>query len=878
MLFPARAFAPALRFPALTRRALPLFLFVLCLARLAAAEDPSGQADGAPRAGDEAPPKPENPEGKVEGPVYELEDYVVTGTRYGGTTLPGEKGAESLFGPHRDVGATPRSLSVISREALQSGSIRGFGDISRVSANADTPDTFGLPSLPRIRGQEGEIFQNGMRRIGGNNGFGLPISFNSVGRMDVVKGPPTVVLGPTRRVGGYVDLHTKRPSLSENTGRLEFESGEYDHFRSVLDASFVLDENHAGFRVSWEHLDEGSFYDFVDTESDSIYAAYTWRPNNRVSVDLNAEYYEADYSDNAGFNRATQELIDDGAYITGTGISPKFNPNAFDANGELKPTPELRKLNLDPTPGPNAVIRPGLRVKRDGSVETIDPTVQLDRHRVLTDPEDFSHAETFIAQGAVEVDLSPRLALTNRSNFQTLEKDQVNQNSFVEVIDELYRVNNRTELAADFDLPLGDATIGNKTTSGVDLLHHHVSAFSQFTTEADNPIDLTAPVPTRRVDEAAIAARAGVPVSDLGRRGLIEIRPGVFASPAVNHDVDGDGEGDFNISDTNETDIYRAGFFHQHDFRFTDRWSLVVGGRLDLYHVEGRDPLAPAGFGTEDSIDATQNAYNASLNFAPDDGTNYYLTYSFSQSVNSALGGGLTLDPATGDLREEDFEIESELWEVGAKYSFLQDDAFLSLAAFHQTRSERNRDGSTSDLWVAGAEAEFTYEPNSNFFALIGANWTRARFDNEAVFQGTGKVEDAFDDSRPDVIDGTGTAATGSPNFTVFPPDDHDLPGLPDVAVNALVEYTHDSGFGGSLNGRWEDEQNLDVLGRVEIPPQFTLNGALFYRSPRFEVRLDVFNLTDEENFSPVFDGFFGASLAVPQEPRRFQLSATYKW
>jgi len=128
------------------------------------------------------------------------------------------------------------------------------------------------------------------------------------------------------------------------------------------------------------------------------------------------------------------------------------------------------------------------------------------------------------------------------------------------------------------------------------------------------------------------------------------------------------------------------------------------------------------------------------------------------------------------------------------------------------------------------------------------------------------------------VIQGTGTAATGSPNFTVFPPADHEFPGLPPFNLNALVVYEDDSGLGGSLNALWEAEQNLDVLGRVVIPDQYTLNAALFYRQPRLEIRLDVFNPTDEENFSPVFNGFFGATLVFPEEPRRFQLSATYKW
>jgi len=791
----------------------------------------------------------EEPETRDE--VRTLDSFVVTELSV--DTIPTNKTVDTIFGPHRQAIKTPRSFSVLSKEILESSVIRGLGDLSRVSSNTDTPNTFGLPSLPRIRGQEGEIFQNGMRRVGGNNGFGLPISFNSVERIDVLKGPATPVLGPTRRVGGYVDLHTKRPSLSENNGLVTFEAGRYEHFRTLVDANVLLEKGRSALRFSWEHLDAESFYDFVETESDSFYLAYTLQANERVRINLNAEYYDADYSDNAGWNRITQDLINNGTYITGTGISPVTGT----------------------TPGPNAVISPGVRVNADGTTTSIPPTVKLDRSRVLTDPLDFSKAETFIAQAEVEITLSPDTLLTNRTHFQTLDKDQVNQNSFVEIIDELYTIENRTEFTTKLNFPTGASTVRNSVTSGIDLRYHHVKAFSQFLTEADNPIDLTAPVETRRIGPEAIAARFGISEDELGSRGLIELRPGVFVSPAVNHDIDGDSAGDFGVSDTNETDFYQIGLFHQHDIHFSQQWSLLLGGRGDFYYVEGKDPAAPEGFSLKDSISEFQGAFNASVNFAHTESSNYYATYSFSQSVNSALGGGLTLDSATGKLKSEDFEINSELFEIGAKYNLLDTKAFLTLAAFHQTRSERNRDGSTADLEVTGAELEINYQPNNNLFAIFGASWTDAQFDDEAVFQGTGRIEDAFDNSRPDVIEGTGV---GSPNFTTFPPADHKFPGLPDVTLNALVSYTHNSGFGASVNAQWESEQNLDVLGRVVIPDQVTANTALFYRGRRFELRLDYFNITDEKNFSPVFNGFFGADLVIPDEPRRFRFSATYKW
>ncbi|XQF91824.1 TonB-dependent receptor plug domain-containing protein (plasmid) [Pseudoalteromonas espejiana] len=61
-------------------------------------------------------------------------------------------------------------------------------DVLAVSPNTYSASGFGAPSLPTIRGQLGELFQDGTRRQAGNNGFGVPLSFNSVEQIDVVKG------------------------------------------------------------------------------------------------------------------------------------------------------------------------------------------------------------------------------------------------------------------------------------------------------------------------------------------------------------------------------------------------------------------------------------------------------------------------------------------------------------------------------------------------------------------------------------------------------------------------------------------------------------------------------------------------------------------
>lgn len=793
----------------MTKNISGITIFAFALAQLAsAASAPTPSATATPMGG-----------------IVKLDKFTVQGASENATALPTEAVATSLFGPGLSILETPRSVDVLSKEVLREAGVRGLGDLVRLSPNTDTPDTFGVPSLPRIRGQEGEIFQNGMRRDGGNNGFGLPISFNAFDRIDVVKGPATPVLGPTQRVGGYIDLRTKQPALDQPAGEFTLEAGSWDYYRGVLDFSSPINPGRSGLRLSWEHVNANSFYDFVLTRTDSVFVAYANKLNDRVRLDLNAEYFKARYSDNGGWNRPTQDLIDNGNYITGIGISP--------VTGAI--------------PGPGAVISP-------------TGVVKLSRSRVLTDPGDFSKAETFVAQAALEVKISPETSLTNRTFFQTLKKDQVNQNSFVEIIDEDYTIENRTELSRSFDFNFGGMNLGNRSVSGLDLRFHHVVGYSQFNTEADAPIDLTAPIATRRIPNTTVLQL---------NPGLPQLRPGVFVSPGFSYG------GRFATSDTNETDHFQAGLFHQHDFRFSDRWSALVGGRIDFHDVDVRDPIPPTGFtAASDSISETQGAGNFSLVFAPTKQSSLYATYSYSESTSNALGGGFTLD-GNGKIPKERFNTQSELVEIGAKYSLLKDTLFLSTAAYHQTRDLRNRDGSNSKLNVQGVEAALTYRPNRNVFGVFGVSYADARFDNQVVFQGTGSINDAFNNSRPDLIRGTGI---GSPRFAAFPAADHRFPGLPRVSVNALARYAFDNGLGGSVGGVWTGEQNLDVLGRVVIPSQITINAAVFYRQPRYEVRLEVLNATNEKNFATIFNGYFGADLVMPLEPARFRFSATYRF
>ena len=360
-----------------------------------------------------------------------LNRVIITGTAStdDNNVLPTPSLNTSAFGNARDVLDTPRSVDSLSPTVLEDDQIRSLRDILRATSNTYSPNVFGLTSLPYIRGQEGEVFYNGIRRGGGNNGYGLPFSFNPVESIDVVKGPATPVYGATQRVGGYVNLVTKQPFFDAWHTELTGTYGMYDTKRYQIDTGGPLIKDKLALRVSFEQEDNGSYYRNVYYQSLDVYAALAWKPNDRFRIDANFEYFDVPhYPDNAGINRPTQALINNDTYITGTGVSP--------FTGTI--------------PGPGAVVSP-------------TGTTTIAHSQTFVDPADFSNSHSYIGQIAGTLKVNDTLTVVNRSYFQSLDKETVNQNSFRELLPTNYTFENRTEFNLNFDVPVGSKTAGGKS-------------------------------------------------------------------------------------------------------------------------------------------------------------------------------------------------------------------------------------------------------------------------------------------------------------------------------------------------------------------------------------------------------------------------------
>lgn len=733
--------------------------------------------------------------------------------------LPTAAPIDGLFGPGRSILDTPRSVTPISGDLMRAAGVNNLRDIMKLAPDTYSPTDFGAPSLPDVRGQLGEVFEDGMRQQGGNNGFGLPLSFNAVDGMDVVKGPPPVVLGTTQRVGGFVNLQLKRPDLDTAGGFVELGTGSWSRNQGQLDYSTPITQGKSAVRLSVEDHNEGSYYDHAHHHGKDLFLAYRLKPDAVSEFNASIEYYNVNFTDIAGINRPTQALIDHGLYVTGQGMQPGGStvPGAF---AVISPTGEIR----------------------------------LPRHRVLTDPADQDSVRTWIAHARYERSLSDDVRYISRTYYQHLERNEVANNSFVEVIKGADTAEHRSELVLDRDSELFGRTMHQQTDVGIDVRYNHVLGFSQFDTEADLPVDLTGPLSNRRI-----------PLTPQQQAQLVLLRPGLYVSPGAHYSRNGQANG-YLLSDTTDSNSYQSGLFLQHEVHFTPQWSAMAGVRGDEYYVTAKDPIPPPGqVAAHDSAHHFLKSANASVTYKPIDAMALYAATSYSQSTSNSMGGGTTLG-ANNRINPANFAKDSTLYEIGLKLAPPKGRWYADVSLFDQTRSLRNRDGSNTGIHTSGVDAQWFYQA-SHLFASAGFSYLDARYDHSASYQDTVQVLDAFNNSRPDIVAGTGV---GAPNFAAFAPSVRRLQGLPSVTASALVGYTFDSGLGGTLSGNYTNAFPLDYLGTVYIRAQYTLDASVFYRlkTTGTEVRLTMNNLTNQKNWAPVFDGgYFGATDVFPELP-----------
>ncbi len=797
------------------------------------------------------PPAAQAPTTAELGSSENLDEIVVNGIRRGDLILPTQVTSTSAYGLDLGVMDTPRNNSLISKAQLDALNIQNPGGFSYLTSSSYSDASFGVPNVPKIRGQYADIFYDGMRDPFTLNGYGAPISFNDVDSIDIVKGTASVQQGPGAGVGGAIGITTKTPSFTKWSEAFNLEFDSQQKRRASFDVGGPVSSNTA-VRVSFASDDSGSYYYDMYFHQQSLYAAVTTNFTDQYSVQFTGDVVDSRLRENDGVNRVDQALIDNGTYLTGA-------PAPSTIGGFLTPV----------------TLGPG--------------TVQLNPRILIDEPAGTgAHALKAKAQIIQTLKFSDDFSITNNSFYDYLNRYNQTEDYYADTAKGSYVIENKT----DFKVKFGLGAVSNQIDAGFTYRFEHIDTIQNFAVEPVSVFDLSGN-PASWVFPSALQGPDG---------------DAILYNAAFNHPEYGVSARDEFFANNSVIDNLQDGaIFLEHRLQFSPEWSMLYGLREDIVQLNEDDPLGDLGlfnnpaFTQEKISTSWYGLHNGNLSvvYSPTSHVSAYLTYDNAQYVlPNSNDGGIATYGTTGvtQLRQN-----SDLEEAGLKFDLLDKSLFISTAIFKQTRAVSTGIGGSehSTAHIKGAELELNYQPDPHFFATASYSYLHTALDTAPGFYNF--------PAQPGLnIDGAANFISWNPNQRFQEPD------VPQHLFNALANYKHESGFGAQANlqvtgpmytttpgyvniaatntdfgsalvgpGGIESSSIVDASGLYHpprIPWQYTLNAGVFYTfEEHYTLKFMMYNLTSAHNVEPDYS-YYGNDFLTRVPPRSYDLTLSGKF
>ena len=590
--------------------------------------------------------------------TYDLAELAIEEIPIEENIMPTSRPFNSVYGTNRSILDTPRNVTIISREQLDAIAIKDVRDFSKLTSSSYTKSNFGAPTTPNLRGQEADLFVNGMRRGGSVNGNGLPINFNAVESVNIVKGPAGVVYGTTNYLGGYADLITKKPYFDGPHGEVTFSIGDYDQYTWTLDYGAPISDQTA-WRISYEGKDWDGYWQLWYQRSHAIYLALTHMPSENYTIEANIEFFFADYTENWGINRVTQDLVDNGRYI------PNMQTDADYANYVTNVFGNGNNIFTGGIPGRDYASQFG-----DAGFATIVPvatnTIPVNRRWKLAAPGDDSEGMSIFGGIDQTWELENGVTIVNKTLFGYKDRETFSSYHYSEYLKDNYLFENRTEIRLEGETD----KMGYSVNLGARLRYDDIWSVNHFFNEPVNFWDMARDLDLRRVPDQGFSGFGNPYVMGKAGRGVLDrwyYGADVFADiPTV---TGGD------------TTMTNFGPFVQADLRLNEQFSILFGATTDFLRGKAEHPSLGAdgtfdwnsdgeisddqierGFRLKDNLDLKN--YNFSPVFKVDENTTVYATYNYSETYPAETGGRPDVAGFTDDQ-------SSKLKEIGAKWSGL---------------------------------------------------------------------------------------------------------------------------------------------------------------------------------------------------------------
>ncbi|MEL6948586.1 MAG: TonB-dependent receptor plug domain-containing protein [Pseudomonadota bacterium] len=759
-----------------------------------------------------------------------LDEIVVEGSL---NSLPTQD-VGSVFGLDKTLLETPRSASTISADQIARFDIRDIDELVTLSPGVFTQSFFGVAGSLDVRGTAGETYFRGIRRLDNPGNYPTPIGASD--RIDIVRGPASVVYGPAK-IGGYLNFVPKSARadggqyLDETEGAISYTTGSWD--RAIVTAevggpaeAFGREFGYYGYA---EIEDSGSYYQNSQTDQTLLQLAIDHDVNDALHIQFGGMYHRYEGNQIAGWNRLTQDLIDNGTYITGTA-----QPLDTDGDGSISHSEYnvagISQFFVGPANVTQADINPLSALVNPG-------TAQLDGSEVLVAPDDTLENDVLTLYFDAIWQFESGWEIKNQLFYEGY--DNLNENAYgFSQFHDSHVIEDKLVIQNTWDLDGLSATLQVSPS----LRFTDFSHGSDFINEYFDRRDLTGP--STALDRRLLATRSGTDYADR---------------------FDGD--------------YTNWGLALVGDFVFDNGFSALLGVRYDDIDVESTSIDADLGiFGDGDAETETDNetgvSWTASLSWETPVGIIPYVTFSEQSTVIAGQGAEIQ----TGAIASNGWFDQSELQEIGIKGSFLDDSLYLALSVYEQERTDFNAQAIVTNQSnkTEGAEFEARWVVNENLVLTFG--YTNIEVTNLNTVANGSRFSFFGADDLPQ-IDPT-TLFGGQAIGIVFAADESAArrAGMPENIYSFTGTYAFDNGI--AVNASIVDVESVKsgFSQAVELPAYTLVNLGVVYETESWTFAVTGKNLTDERYFRANFPNLFGSQIVLPELPRNWQASLKFNF
>jgi iron complex outermembrane receptor protein len=736
----------------------------------------------------------------------------------------------SVFGMDAPLAEIPRSISIVPSEMMTRYDIKTVNDLVAATPGSFTGSYFGVPGALFIRGEAGDNFYRGFRRVENRGNYQTPVA--DAEELEVIKGPPSPNYGGGK-VGGFLNYTPKSARsttakwLEHPTGKITLTYGSYDQKQGSVEfgSPFKLGQHRGGFYTFFSVEDSRSYYKGISNRSKLGQIAFDMELPRKWRVEFGMQGFGGALPQNIGWNRVTQQLVDSGTYLAGTpvvnlaGKDYNLNPSNFQA---------ATLLNFAYA----ANYAPVFLATPQASLYALDPktihTTHLNNDQIFIDSPDFSDAVTYTGYFDLIRDVKDGVRFRNQTFYDSLDHQKFSTYGFGANYTPSV-IENKSSLEYAFK---AGRWLRAQTISGFSYRHSDVIAGEERTLyQVIDRRDLSLGAqPNDRF--------AGV-FNTNGAWGYNYFQKGSYGD---------------------------SGLFGLGSFTLFDKLTILQGVRYDHYTPDftGQDN----GEGLTRAKDSGNAVtYNTSVSYRLPYHISAYFTNATSRFLD--LGQGGELDYA--QIKNHTWIQPSNLYEAGVKTSAFDNKVYAAFSFFRQKHSSYNSQSGSIDYFrTKGVEGELRAAVTRNL-SLTGAyTWQKPEQLNIPFLLGI----------PPQVLGLTPQQAYGgrfigdASIFGIKAPVR--VAGQPPVVVSFFGTYTPKRDFGFTLGTTWVQKVQAGYLTPVMLPSYAVWRGSVFYSHGNYSINLAANNFTNSNYFTSQY--LFWDVFIKPSAMRTLSLTASYRF